>query len=77
MRETAQQKTNQEELSKMNSRVEPFNYFFNRVLQASAQTTVELCQMLEIPEETQEIIWNLTKSMLSCEPQLLMNRHLD
>jgi hypothetical protein len=30
-----------------------------------------------VPPETQEIIWSVTKSMLSCEPQLLMNRHLD
>ena len=29
----------------------PYNFFFGRVLQASAQTTVELCQMLEISEE--------------------------
>ena len=33
--------------------------------------------MLEISEEVQETIWNVTKSMLSCEPQLLKNRHLD
>lgn len=33
--------------------------------------------MLEIAPEIQEIIWSVTKSMLSCEPQLLMNRHLD
>ena len=33
--------------------------------------------MLEIIEEIQEIIWSVTKSMLSCEPQLLINRHLD
>jgi len=46
----------------------PYNFFFGRVLQASAQTTVELCKMLEIPEEIQEIIWSVTKSMLSCEP---------
>jgi retinoblastoma-like protein 1 len=55
----------------------PYNFFFGRVLQASAQTVVELCQMLEIAPEIQEIIWSVTKSMLSCEPQLLMNRHLD
>lgn len=46
----------------------PYNFFFGRVLQASAQTTVELCNMLEIPEEIQEIIWSVIKSMLSCEP---------
>ena len=38
---------------------------------------MELCQMMEIPPETQEIIWSITKSMLSCEPNLLVNRHLD
>ena len=29
------------------------------------------------PEYIQEIIWNVIKSMLSCEPQILVNRHLD
>jgi len=33
--------------------------------------------MLEIHQDIREIIWSVTKSMLSCEPQLLMNRHLD
>ena len=62
---------------KERSRLSPFNYFFVRVLQSSAQTTYEMCQMLDIPEIYQEIIWNLIKSMLSCEPQLLIDRHLD
>jgi retinoblastoma-like protein 1 len=62
---------------KQKQKVLPYNFFFNRVLQASAQTTVELCNMLEIPDEIQEIIWSVTKSMLSCQPKLLINRHLD
>lgn len=33
--------------------------------------------MLKIPDETQEIIWSVIKAMLSCEPYLLVNRHLD
>jgi len=53
---------------KLKQKVLPYNFFFGRVLQASAQTTVELCQMLEIPDSIQEIIWSVTKSMLSCEP---------
>lgn len=59
------------------TRLSPFNYFFTRVLQSSSITTYELCQLLEIPDIYQEIIWNLVKSMLSCEPHLLINRHLD
>jgi retinoblastoma-like protein 1 len=33
--------------------------------------------MLEIHQEISEIMWSVTKSMLSCNPLLLMNRHLD
>jgi hypothetical protein len=37
---------------KNNMKIVPYNFFFARVLQASAQTTVELCQMLKIPDDT-------------------------
>jgi len=38
---------------------------------------MDICNMLKLPEYIQEIIWNVIKSMLSCEPQILINRHLD
>lgn len=33
--------------------------------------------MLKIAPAIQEVIWSITKSMLSSEPYLLINRHLD
>tara|TARA_B110000305_G_C19123738_1_gene485559 strand:- start:379 stop:630 length:252 start_codon:yes stop_codon:yes gene_type:complete len=36
---------------KSQQKILPYNFFFGRVLQASAQTIVELCSMLEIHPE--------------------------
>lgn len=50
-RTNAQEEKDDISMDKQKQKVLPYNFFFGRVLQASAQTTVELCQMLEIPDE--------------------------
>lgn len=57
--------------------MQPFNMFFKRVLHLSAQRIFELGEALNISEDVKEKIWAIMKVMLSTEPQLLTNRHLD
>ena len=57
--------------------MQPFNMFFKRLLQLTAERVQEMCQSLALNEDVIESVWIIMKSQLSAEPQLLVNRMLD
>lgn len=57
--------------------MQPFNMFFKRVLHLTASRIFELSDALELAEDLKEKIWTIMKVLLSAEPHMLTNRHLD
>lgn len=55
----------------------PYNLFFKRVLQLTAQTVIDLGELLKIDQGTREIIWGVMKALLSQETDMLTDRHID
>mmetsp|Transcript_8298 Transcript_8298/g.12685 ORF Transcript_8298/g.12685 Transcript_8298/m.12685 type:complete len:126 (-) Transcript_8298:809-1186(-) len=66
-----------EEQEENKGKMAPFNFFFNRVLKQAANITMELAERLNIKIELAEVVWATIKSIISCEPLFLVNRHID
>jgi len=57
--------------------MQPYNMFFKRILQLSAERISALCDLLELKKEVQEQAWQIIKSLLAAETSVLIQRHLD
>lgn len=51
--------------------------FFKRILQLTAEQVSSLCNLLKLRNEVQEQVWQIMKSLLAAETQVLLHRHLD
>lgn len=61
----------------MSKILRPYEVFFRRLLQVTAQTVLEMSKILGLGDKVRELVWNVMKVLLSQETEMLVGRHLD